>query len=112
MFDIGQNDLDGAFYSKSEAEVIAFIPIILTEFETVIKVEPSFSLNKSISPNGFSRTTNRQIKLSFLLVVFRDCIMRVVQGSFGSTALVPLDAYLESLQHLEKTHPNSTSLDA
>ncbi|KAB1203180.1 hypothetical protein CJ030_MR8G028454 [Morella rubra] len=37
MFDIGQNDLDGAFYSKSEAEVIAFIPIILTEFETVIK---------------------------------------------------------------------------
>ncbi|XAR61240.1 Alpha-L-fucosidase [Bertholletia excelsa] len=34
MFDIGQNDLDGAFYSKSENEVVAFIPTILAEFDT------------------------------------------------------------------------------
>jgi hypothetical protein len=38
MFDVGQNDLDGAFYSKSEDQVLALIPIILTEFETGIKV--------------------------------------------------------------------------
>ncbi|GMY16598.1 GDSL esterase/lipase At1g54790-like [Fagus crenata] len=37
MFDVGQNDLDGAFYSKSEDQVFALIPIILTEFETGIK---------------------------------------------------------------------------
>ncbi|KAA8550904.1 hypothetical protein F0562_002588 [Nyssa sinensis] len=37
MFDIGQNDLDGAFYSKSEDQVLALIPTILSEFETGIK---------------------------------------------------------------------------
>ncbi|CAN6481894.1 unnamed protein product [Victoria cruziana] len=33
MFDIGQNDLAGAFYSKTEDQVIASIPTILSEFE-------------------------------------------------------------------------------
>ncbi|KAF9606559.1 hypothetical protein IFM89_026619 [Coptis chinensis] len=37
MFDIGQNDLAGAFYSKSEDQVVASIPYILFEFETGIK---------------------------------------------------------------------------
>ncbi|KAK1278160.1 GDSL esterase/lipase [Acorus gramineus] len=37
MFDIGQNDLAGAFYSKTEDQVIASIPTILLEFETGIK---------------------------------------------------------------------------
>lgn len=37
-FDVGQNDLDGAFYSKSQDRVVASIPAILTEFETGIKV--------------------------------------------------------------------------
>lgn len=38
MFDIGQNDLAGAFYRKSEDQIIASIPTILEEFETGIKV--------------------------------------------------------------------------
>ncbi|XXG80752.1 hypothetical protein AAC387_Pa09g1543 [Persea americana] len=37
MFDIGQNDLAGAFYSKSEDQVVASIPTILLEFEQRIK---------------------------------------------------------------------------
>ncbi|XP_057487320.1 GDSL esterase/lipase At1g54790-like [Actinidia eriantha] len=37
MFDIGQNDIDGAFYSKSEDQVLALVPTILAEFETRIK---------------------------------------------------------------------------
>lgn len=41
MFDVGQNDLDGAFYSKPEDQVLALIPIILTEFEAGVKVIPS-----------------------------------------------------------------------
>lgn len=41
MFDIGQNDIDGAFYSKSEDQVVASIPTILLEFETGIKVRVS-----------------------------------------------------------------------
>ncbi|KAH7676947.1 GDSL lipase/esterase protein [Dioscorea alata] len=36
MFDIGQNDLAGAFYSKTDNQVIASIPINLLEFETGI----------------------------------------------------------------------------
>lgn len=38
MFDVGQNDLDGAFYSKSEDQVLVLIQILLTEFETGIEV--------------------------------------------------------------------------
>lgn len=38
MFDIGQNDLAGAFYSKTLDQVFASIPTILSEFETGIKV--------------------------------------------------------------------------
>ncbi|KAI9400278.1 hypothetical protein POPTR_002G216000v4 [Populus trichocarpa] len=37
MFDTGQNDIDGAFYSKSEDQVIASFPTILSEFEAGIK---------------------------------------------------------------------------
>ncbi|XP_050363405.1 GDSL esterase/lipase At1g54790-like [Argentina anserina] len=33
-FDVGQNDFDGAFYSKSEDQVVASIPAVLTEMET------------------------------------------------------------------------------
>uniref|UniRef100_A0A251TWJ2 Putative GDSL-like Lipase/Acylhydrolase superfamily protein n=1 Tax=Helianthus annuus TaxID=4232 RepID=A0A251TWJ2_HELAN len=38
MFDIGQNDLAGAFYSKSFDQVVASIPLVLVEFETGIKL--------------------------------------------------------------------------
>ncbi|CAN1124330.1 GDSL esterase/lipase At1g54790 [Linum perenne] len=37
MFDIGQNDLAGAFYSKTFDQIVASIPIILVEFENGIK---------------------------------------------------------------------------
>ncbi|XP_027367259.1 GDSL esterase/lipase At1g54790-like isoform X2 [Abrus precatorius] len=37
MFDIGQNDLAGAFYSKNLNQILASIPTILLEFETGIK---------------------------------------------------------------------------
>ncbi|XP_050274498.1 GDSL esterase/lipase At1g54790-like isoform X1 [Quercus robur] len=37
MFDMGQNDLAGAFYSKSLDQILASIPAILVEFETGIQ---------------------------------------------------------------------------
>ncbi|XP_050221615.1 GDSL esterase/lipase At1g54790-like isoform X1 [Mercurialis annua] len=37
MFDIGQNDLAGAFYSQTFDQVVASIPNILVEFETGVK---------------------------------------------------------------------------
>uniref|UniRef100_A0A5B7B2Z9 Putative GDSL-motif lipase/hydrolase family protein n=1 Tax=Davidia involucrata TaxID=16924 RepID=A0A5B7B2Z9_DAVIN len=37
MFDIGQNDIAGAFYSKSLDQILASIPTILLEFEAGIK---------------------------------------------------------------------------
>ena len=42
MFDIGQNDLAGAFYSKTFDQIVASIPNILVEFETGIKVSSYF----------------------------------------------------------------------
>ena len=37
-FDIGQNDIASAFFSKSLDQIIASIPEILAEFETGIQV--------------------------------------------------------------------------
>ncbi|KAF3632785.1 GDSL esterase/lipase [Capsicum chacoense] len=37
MFDIGQNDLAGGFYSKTLDQILASIPTILTEFEDGLK---------------------------------------------------------------------------
>ncbi|XP_071711490.1 GDSL esterase/lipase At1g54790 [Rutidosis leptorrhynchoides] len=37
MFDIGQNDIAGAFYTKSYDQVVASIPLVLVEFEIGIK---------------------------------------------------------------------------
>ncbi|XP_024926074.3 GDSL esterase/lipase At1g54790 isoform X1 [Ziziphus jujuba] len=37
MFDIGQNDLAGAFYPKTLEEVLAWIPTVIEEFESGIK---------------------------------------------------------------------------
>lgn len=64
MFDVGQNDLDGAFYSKSEDQVLTLIQTILTEFETRIKVVYHLfpKSNLQVSPCGFCRT----IKYRFL----------------------------------------------
>lgn len=42
MFDIGQNDIAGAFYSKSFDQIVASIPLVLAEFEAGIKVSFSF----------------------------------------------------------------------
>lgn len=42
MFDIGQNDIAGAFYSKTFDQIVASFPLILTEFETGIKVSFSY----------------------------------------------------------------------
>jgi len=44
MFDIGQNDLAGEFYSKTEDQVIASIPTILLEFENGLKVCKNIAL--------------------------------------------------------------------
>lgn len=38
MFDIGQNDLAGAFYNKNLDQVLALIPTILNIFQDGIKV--------------------------------------------------------------------------
>lgn len=49
MFDIGQNDLAGAFYSKTEDQVIASIPKILSEFESGLKVPFIFCLYQELN---------------------------------------------------------------
>jgi hypothetical protein len=42
MFDIGQNDLAGTFYSKDLDQILSLIPTILLEFETGIKVGDTY----------------------------------------------------------------------
>lgn len=44
MIDIGQNDIAGAFYSKTLDQVLASIPSILETFEAGLKVNHCFSL--------------------------------------------------------------------
>lgn len=54
MFDVGQNDIDAEFSSKSEDQVVASIPSILAEFETGLKVIYKLFLStNSVSHNRF-----------------------------------------------------------
>lgn len=43
MIDIGQNDIAGAFYSKTLDEVLASIPSILETFEAGLKVNQFYA---------------------------------------------------------------------
>ena len=54
MFDIGQNDIAGAFYSKTLDQILASIPSILTEFETGVKVIFIQKLVSNCALNCFS----------------------------------------------------------
>jgi len=45
MFDIGQNDIAGAFYTKTVDQVLALVPIILDIFQDGIKVSIYMNLN-------------------------------------------------------------------
>lgn len=95
MFDIGQNDIAGAFYSKTFDQIVASFPFILTEFETGIKV--SFGYTKHGVFNHFlfkfplylfiSTTQN----LGLCGFPFRD-YMTMELGIFGYITPVPLDA--------------------
>lgn len=50
MFDIGQNDLAGAFYSKTLDQILASIPTILSEFEGGIEVSKLYVEHLILSP--------------------------------------------------------------
>lgn len=71
MFDVGQNDLDGAFYSKSDDQAAASIPTILSEFEAGIQVLPGLSFSSEHFPG------KSELKFSFFFVDgFRYCTMK------------------------------------
>lgn len=67
MFDIGQNDLAGAFYSKSLDQILASIPTILVEFEAGIKV----CVNCQIKSSPFIKEINIK-EISFFVIIFRQ----------------------------------------
>lgn len=96
MFDIGQNDLDYAFYLNSEDQVLFRIPTIVEEFETGIKVSSRLlfaCMIASISKNqSYQYTQITSFRVIFFH--FRNSIIKG-QGIFGSTTLVHLGAYLE-----------------
>jgi hypothetical protein len=73
MFDVGQNDLDGAFYSKSEDQVLALIQTFLTEFETSFKVVYHLFPKSNSQASLFYFIFCRTIKYRFIwfLVLFQ-----------------------------------------
>ena len=96
MFDIGQNDIAGAFYSKTFDQIVASFPLILTEFETGIKVSFSYYTKHGVLNHFLFKfhlhlfiSTTRNLGLCGL--PFRD-YMTMELGIFGYTTPVPLDA--------------------
>lgn len=65
MFDIGQNDLAGGFYSKTLDQILASIPTILVEFEDGVKVN---SNNRKLcrTPVVIMKWSAKLISASFL----------------------------------------------
>ena len=106
MFDIGQNDLAGAFYSKSLDQILASIPTILVEFETGIQVRISSHLaNFKFSRPPFLDWVNIMTLPSFSFISRN--YMTKEQEIFGYTTRVLLDAWLRILPSLELTPQSS-----
>lgn len=82
-FDVGQNDIDGAFYSKSEDQVVAFIPTILAEFETGLKVVYVFliSIDLEFATSDLYQQSKR---VPCVFFVFRDYTLQELEN-FGFT---------------------------
>lgn len=93
MFDIGQNDLAGSFYSKTLDQILASIPTILLEFETGIKVSVKLYAFTEININEFS----------FCYLFARNSMTKGL-GTFGYTTQALLDACLRMLRNLELIH--------
>lgn len=97
MFDIGQNDLAGAFYSKTLDQVLASIPTILLEFESGIKVGVKSSafilFIFGIILFKYIKTINIKEFSFFVLLFDRDYMMRGLDIS-GYTIQVLWDAWL------------------
>lgn len=114
MFDVGQNDLDGAFHSKTEDQVVASIPNILLEFETGLKVKSlcfhtNFTINRFLAPK-----ISLLVALTILFCTIdlnRDYTTRAPE-SFGYTTPVPSDASRGSLTNSGRTPQSSTNSDA
>ncbi|CAK9151025.1 unnamed protein product [Ilex paraguariensis] len=82
MFDIGQNDLDAALYSKSEDQVTALIPTILAELEIGIKV----LLAKDLDTMGVSPLN------SYLDSVGAPSFERGCNFATGGSTILPANA--------------------
>jgi hypothetical protein len=108
MFDIGQNDLAGAFYSKTLDQVLASIPTILLEFETGIKVGVKLFHIIIYSIESTTYFVIKEISLCFMFG--RDYMMRG-QDISGYTIQVLLDAYLRMLPNLELIHQSLMNKD-
>lgn len=107
MFDVGQNDLDGALYSRSERQMRAYIPGILSEFETGLQVGIPLASSKTL----FSKNLNIALKMLsyFAGKLCRNYTTRV-PGISGFMGQGHLAAYPELSQHLGEKHQVSTRL--
>lgn len=79
MFDIGQNDLAGSFYSMTLDQVLASIPTILLEFETGIKVQEFMIFNI------FHYQDKKQI-CRFLTIDPKTLVLLIVQKLYDEGA--------------------------
>lgn len=109
MFDIGQNDLASAFYSKTFDQVLASIPTILVQLEDGIEVSEvyckcnmDYQLH-SLKPIFLTTAEKMIYNLQFpLLLRFASRVYMIKeQEIFGFTTQVPSVAYLRTLQNLE-----------
>ncbi|KAJ0014211.1 hypothetical protein Pint_19974 [Pistacia integerrima] len=83
MFDIGQNDLAGAFYSKTLDQIVASIPTILVEFETGIKNVAKFGTDPSkLDEQGCVSGHNQAAKL-FNIQLHALCFEQPIMACCG-----------------------------
>uniref|UniRef100_A0A803KPB0 Uncharacterized protein n=1 Tax=Chenopodium quinoa TaxID=63459 RepID=A0A803KPB0_CHEQI len=91
MFDIGQNDLAGAFYSKSFDQILASIPYILQEFEAGMMNIAKFGTDQSkLDVLGCVSAHNQAAQLFNLQL---HALSKKVQGQYPDTNVTYVDIY-------------------
>ncbi|KAG7030265.1 GDSL esterase/lipase, partial [Cucurbita argyrosperma subsp. argyrosperma] len=91
MFDIGQNDLAGAFYSKTLDQILASVPTILAEFENGIQNVAKFGTDPSKLDEFGCVTSHNQAAKLFNLQLHALC--KKLQGQYTDGTVTYVDIY-------------------
>ncbi|KAK4477513.1 hypothetical protein RD792_016740 [Penstemon davidsonii] len=91
IFDIGQNDILGGFYFNTSDQIIAGIPLILSEFEDGIEIISMFGTNSSTLDGLGCVNSHNQVAKKYNLQL--HALFKKLQGKYQDANVTYVDIF-------------------